>query len=96
MEQYLVTAFDYTDENALERRMAARPAHLEGAKRLKANNQLVLAGAMLNEEGKMTGSSMIVQFEKREELDAWLAEDPYVKEKVWEKVDVKPFRIASI
>lgn len=35
MKQYLITAYDATDEHALARRMAVRPFHLEGAKKLK-------------------------------------------------------------
>lgn len=96
MEQYLITALDYTDEKALERRLAAREQHLAGAKKLKAANNLVIAGAMLNEDGKMAGSTMIVQFETRAELDNWLENDPYVKGKVWEKIDVKPFKVAAV
>ncbi len=96
MTQYLVTGTDFTDEKALERRMAVREKHLEGAKALKANNNLVLAGAFLNEEGKMAGSSIVVQFETEDELKTWLDNEPYVLEKVWEKVDVKPFRIANV
>ncbi|WP_202913836.1 YciI family protein [Pararcticibacter amylolyticus] len=96
MTQYLVTGTDFTDEKALERRMAVREKHLEGAKALKANNNLVLAGAFLNEDGKMAGSSIVVQFETEDELKTWLDNEPYVLEKVWEKVDVKPFRIANV
>ncbi len=96
MEQYLITALDFTEEAALERRLAAREQHLAGAKKLKADDNLIVAGAMLNNEGKMTGSTMIVQFENREDLDNWLENDPYVKGKVWEKIEVKPFRVAAI
>ncbi len=96
MEQYLITALDFTDETALERRLAAREQHLAGAKKLKAGNNLIIAGAMLNDEGKMTGSTMIVQFENRGDLDNWLENDPYVKGKVWEKIDVKSFRVANV
>ena len=35
MNQYLVTGYDYTDEGALDRRMAVRPHHLEAGKVLK-------------------------------------------------------------
>lgn len=31
MKQYLVTAYDYTDAEAFERRLGARPHHLDGA-----------------------------------------------------------------
>ena len=71
MNQYLVTAYDYTDEGALKRRMDVRPHHLDGAKALKAKGNYVLGGAMLSEDGKMMGSTMILQFEDEEQLEAW-------------------------
>ncbi|WP_114937219.1 YciI family protein [Mucilaginibacter endophyticus] len=96
MKQYLVTAYDYTDAEAFDRRMAARPHHVDGAKALKANGNLITAGAMLNEDGKMVGSTMIVQFESLEELEAWKQNDPYITQRVWESVDVKPFKVADL
>ena len=96
MNQYLITAYDGTDENALERRMNVRPFHLEGAKKLKENGNFIIGGAMLNEEGKMIGSTMILQFENSSELQNWIDHEPYILQKVWEKFDVKPFRVANI
>ncbi|MDB5147974.1 MAG: hypothetical protein JWQ57_1994 [Mucilaginibacter sp.] len=96
MKQYLVTAYDYTDGEAFHRRMAARPHHVDGAKALKASGNFVVGGAMLNEEGKMIGSTMIVQFETDEEMEAWKQNDPYITQKVWESVDVKPFKVADV
>jgi uncharacterized protein YciI len=96
MKQYLVTAYDFTDAEAFNRRMAARPHHVDGAKALKASGNFVVGGAMLNEEGKMIGSTMIVQFETDEEMEAWKQNDPYITQKVWESVDVKPFKVADV
>jgi len=50
----------------------------------------------LNDEGNMIGSVMIVQFETEEELQAWQRREPYITQKVWETVDVKPFRVAAV
>jgi len=96
MKQYLVTGYDYTDEGALQRRMNVRPHHLDGAKELKANGNYLIGGAILNEEGKMIGSVMIVQFETEEELEAWKQNELYITGKIWESVDVKPFRVADV
>ncbi len=52
---FLVQAFDDSDENALERRMAAREAHLEAARKSKGDGRLITAGAILDEAGKMIG-----------------------------------------
>ena len=95
MNQYLVTAYDYTDTEALQRRMNVRPHHLDAAKELRASGNYILGGAILNEEGKMIGSVMIVQFETDEALEAWKQNEPYITQKIWESVDVKPFRVAA-
>jgi uncharacterized protein YciI len=91
MNQYLVTGYDYADEGALERRMGVRPHHFDGAKQLKEGGNYIMGGAILNEEGKM-----ILQFETEEELDAWKQSEPYITQKIWESVDVKPFKVADI
>lgn len=96
MNQYLITAYDYTDEGAFERRMGVRPHHLDGAKDLKAKGNYVIGGAMLNEEGKMIGSTMVLQFENEEELKAWKQGEPYITQKIWESVDIKPFKVANV
>ena len=96
MNQYLITAFDGTDENAFERRMNVRSFHLEGAKKLKENGNFIIGGAMLDEEGKMIGSTMILQFENPSELQDWIDNEPYLLQKVWEKFEVKPFRVANV
>ena len=44
MLQYIVFAWDGADEEALERRMNARPAHFECARKLKSNNNFILVG----------------------------------------------------
>lgn len=96
MNQYLVTAYDYTNANALQHRMQIRPFHLEGAAALKASGNFIIGGAMLDDEGRMIGSTMILQFATEAELENWKATEPYIIEKVWEKVEVKPFRVANV
>jgi uncharacterized protein YciI len=96
MNQYLVTAYDYTDTEALQRRMNVRPHHLDAANTLKTSGNYVLGGAILNEHGKMIGSVMILQFETEEALNAWKQNEPYITQKIWESVDVKPFRVAEV
>ena len=96
MKQYIVTGYDYTDAGALQRRMNVRPHHLDGVKALKDAGNYVIGGALLSEEGKMMGSVMIVKFETEEELEAWKQNEPYITEKIWESVDVKPFKVASV
>lgn len=94
--QYVLHAYDYTDEQALDRRMAVRPDHLEGARKLKADGHLLVGGALLDPDGRMIGSMMLLDFESDEQLQQWLQHDPYVTGRVWEKIDVKPFRPAAV
>jgi uncharacterized protein YciI len=96
MNQYLVTGYDYTDEGALDRRMGVRPHHLDGAVALKASGNYILGGAILNDDGKMIGSVMVLQFETEEQLEAWKMSEPYITQKIWESVDVKPFKVAAV
>ncbi|MHB8208829.1 YciI family protein [Mucilaginibacter sp.] len=96
MKQYIITGYDYTDEGALDRRMAVRSHHLDGAKNLKENGNYVIGGAILNEAGKMIGSVMILQFETEEGLDAWKQNEIYITHKIWETVDIKPYRVADV
>ena len=96
MPQYVVIAYDGTDAAALDRRMAVRPAHLENVKPMVAAGQLVAGGAILDEAGKMVGSVVICDFAEKADFDHWLNTDPYITGKVWQKIEVKPFRLAVL
>lgn len=96
MKQYLVTGYDYTDAEALQRRMNVRPHHLDGMKTLKESGNYLIGGAVLNDEGNMIGSVLVMQFETDEELEAWKQGEPYITQKIWESVDVKPFKVAAV
>ena len=96
MNQYLITAYDHTDDGALERRMSVRPSHLDGAAALKAIGNYVFGGAMLNEDGKMIGSIMVLQFDDEEQLENWKQSEPYIVKRIWETVDIKPFKVATV
>ena len=96
MNQYLITAIDFTDHDSLQRRLDARPYHFNMMQKLKLSNNFLFGGAILNAGGTMIGSSLVVQFEEELELNAWLAEEPYLLSKVWEKVDIKPFMMANV
>ncbi|MFP8967146.1 YciI family protein [Pokkaliibacter sp. CJK22405] len=93
---YVIIASDVA--NSLEKRMTARPAHLERLEALKANNQLILAGptpAIDSDnpgEAGFTGSVVIVDFPSLEEAKAWASADPYVAAGVYDNVEVRPFK----
>ncbi|MBQ1906121.1 MAG: hypothetical protein II172_06745 [Bacteroidales bacterium] len=87
--QFIVKAYD--GKGMLEKRMAVRPRHLEGMARLGAH--VVCAGGLLDDEGKMKGSVLIMDFQNREELDNYLANEPYVQEQVWDKIEVERLNV---
>lgn len=93
MMQFCVIGYDGTDPHALDRRNAARPAHRASALQLEAQGHLICGGGVLGEDGESVGSVMMMNFESREELDAWLEREPFVTQGVWERVEVKPMRI---
>ena len=90
--QFLVKAYD--GPNMLEKRMAVRPRHLEGMKAL--GKQIIAAGGLLDEEGKMKGSALILEFPDRAALDEYLAGEPYVVEGVWQKIVVEPMNVVLV
>jgi uncharacterized protein YciI len=93
---YAVIASDVA--NSLERRLAARPAHLQRLEQLKNEGRLLLAGpfpAIDNEDpgpAGFSGSLIVAEFESLEEARAWANADPYVTAGVYADVTVKPFR----
>ncbi|MDR2213407.1 MAG: YciI family protein [Pseudomonadales bacterium] len=94
--QFAVTAFDYTDADALQRRMSQRDAHLAGVRELIAAGHFLSGGALLDATGKMIGSSLHLEFPDRASLDAQLARDPYVSGKVWEKIEVRQIKLVPL
>lgn len=92
--QFMIVAYDGTDEGALNRRLAVRDSHIAGAIELKNKGNLIAGGAILDDAGRMIGSTTYVAFESRAELDAWLERDPYVTGHVWRDITITPIRLA--
>ena len=92
--QFMIVAYDGTDEGALDRRLAVRDSHIAGAIELKNKGNLIAGGAILDDTGRMIGSTTYVEFESRAELDAWLERDPYVTGDVWRDITITPIRLA--
>ena len=90
--QFIVKAYD--GPNMLEKRMAVRPRHLEGMKKL--GKQIICAGGLLDEEGKMKGSALVMEFENRTALDEYLNNEPYVTEGVWQKIEVEIMNVVLL
>ncbi len=90
---FIITGRDGSDPGALTRRMKAREEHMRGVDELVREKRLLYAAAMLDEAGSMIGSTMIVDFASREELDRYLKKEPYVTGDVWQSIEVAPCRI---
>lgn len=90
--QFLVIAYDY--EDAHQRRLDTRQEHIDATYKLMESGN-VLSGAALIEDDKMVGSTLIVEFETEDELDKWLENEPYVKNRVWnyEEIQIVPIRV---
>ena len=84
--------------NSLDRRLAARPAHLERLKQLQNQGRLLLAGPLpavdSNDPGPagFSGSLIVAEFDSLEVARAWADADPYVAAGVYARVEVSPFR----
>lgn len=93
---YAISSEDFA--NSLEKRMAARPAHLERLEALKAAGRLLLAGPYpaIDTENPgaagFTGSLVIAEFNSLDDAQQWADQDPYLVSGVYRKVTVKPFK----
>lgn len=93
---YAIFGNDVPD--SLEKRKAARPAHLERLDQLQAAGRLLLAGPFpavdANDPGAagFSGSLIVAEFASLQEAEAWAAADPYVAAGVYAQVAVRPFK----
>jgi len=95
--QFIVTGYDGQDEGALDRRMAAREAHLEGAKAMAENGKWLYAAAILNEKERMAGSIIICEFHSEDRLrKEWLDQEPYILGDVWKTVEIKRAQVPPL
>ncbi|KZT55571.1 hypothetical protein CALCODRAFT_498457 [Calocera cornea HHB12733] len=91
---FLIYAPDLPD--AAPRRAKVRPAHLAGNTERMDSGIFMLGGALLDEEGKMVGSSIVMRAESIDEVKAYVAQDVYFTDGVWdpEKLIITEFKAA--
>jgi len=93
---YAIMSEDIPD--SLEKRKAARPAHLDRLNNLASQERLLVAGPHpaidSSEPGEagFSGSLVIAEFDSLEQAKAWADADPYVAAGVYQRVVVKPFK----
>ena len=90
--QFIIKAYD--GPNMLEKRLAVRPRHLAGMERLK--DHIIVAGGLLDEEGRMKGSALVMEFDSLTDLDDYLNNEPYVLEGVWKKIEVETMNVVLL
>lgn len=91
--QFVISAYDGKDEGAFERRMSVRPQHLENISKLNQSGNVICAGGLTDVTGRLIGSVLIMDFESRDQLDDYLANEPYVKSGVWDEIKVEPINV---
>jgi uncharacterized protein len=94
--QFLLTAFDGKDKSAQERRLLARPGHLENIRLMKRRGEFIFGGAILDDQGQMIGSTVVYEFPDRKALDNYLEGELYVTKGVWKEIEIRPFAQAII
>ena len=86
------------NEGTVEKRIATRPAHVARLEQLNDEGRLIVAGALPkdpnNPQAGFYGSTIIVDFESREAVEAWVAEEPFLKEGIYRHIDIKSFNKA--
>ena len=93
---YAIVGQDMPD--SLERRLAARPAHLDRLNALQAAGRLLLAGPFPALDSAdpgpagFTGSLIVAEFDSLATAQAWADADPYVATGVYAAVSVNPFK----
>ncbi|MFA7270511.1 MAG: YciI family protein [Sterolibacterium sp.] len=93
---YVLVGEDAPD--SLEKRVAARPAHLARLQVLQAEGRVVLGGPMPSIDtpdpgpAGFSGSLIVAEFDSLTAAQTWLADDPYVSAGVFATTWVRPFK----
>jgi uncharacterized protein YciI len=83
---------------SLDRRLAARPAHLDRLHALQQAGRLLLAGPFPSIDGNdpgaagFSGSLIVAEFDSLAAAQSWADADPYVAAGVYAHVSVRPFK----
>lgn len=93
---YAIISRDH--DNSLEKRLAARPAHLARLEALRDAGRLILAGPHPAIDSPdpgpsgFSGSLVVAEFESLAAARTWADADPYLEAGVYAEVLVKPFK----
>lgn len=90
--QFIIKAYDGKD--MLAKRMEVRPQHLEGMAKL--GKHIMCAGGLTDEQGKLKGSVVIVDFDDEAGVKEYLANEPYVVASVWQDNTCEPLNVVLV
>ena len=76
--------------NALDVRMGAREAHLAYVR--ERLDIVKLGGPMMDDNGEMAGSLLIVDVADKAAAEAFSADDPYTRAGLFQRVDITAFK----
>lgn len=96
--EWLILIQDQPDK--FEARRDTLPRHIEYYKPIRAANQLIFAGPMLqnhtltNNALPMNGSVLVLRLAEEEDVWGKLRADPFCKEGIWDmdKITITPFK----
>ena len=77
--------------NSLDLRMATRPAHLE----FLSDFDTPVGGPLLDDDGQMCGSCIVLDVPDRAAAEAFVENDPYARAGLFESVQVHEFKKVS-
>ena len=98
---FMVLGYDGKDEQALERRMAVREAHLNLFRKNFEKGIFIYGAGIQNDQDKLIGSMIVCDFPSKENLQKeWLDNEPYVTGNVWQEIKISnvlvpPFLLAQ-
>lgn len=84
--------------NSLEKRLAARPAHLARLDALATAGRVAIAGPFPAIDSPdpgpagFSGSLIVAEFDSLADAQAWADADPYIAAGVYARISVRPFR----
>lgn len=83
--KFVILGYDGPEGEA--KRKIHRPAHLAHLAPLDAERRVILAGPLTDK----AGSLIVVELDSLEEVQALVQADPYVREGIFERVEIHPF-----
>lgn len=92
---YMILGYDHAD--SLPRRKACRPEHIARVQELRDAGRVILVGPLPNVDGTdpgeagFAGSLLVLEFSDIAAARDWAGADAYVRERVWQRVEVLPF-----